>query len=141
MKMKLLKLLPLLLAASYLPAGQPRPVRGIGILFDGDGSALVPGKTLYYAVPFGCTIQGWDMTVDFGTASIDAWKVPNGSVTPTSANSITGGNTPAITNGQHVYSNNLAGWSTTSVAAHDVFGFYLKSVLSATEASLVLQCQ
>ncbi|MGI8959271.1 MAG: hypothetical protein ACR2IV_05845 [Bryobacteraceae bacterium] len=129
-------ILPVLMAS-----GGPPPVRSIGVLFDGDSSAIVSGKTVYFAVPFGCTIQGWDMTIDAGAASIDIWKRGNDSSNPTYLNSITASNTPAITQGYHVHSTNLAGWS-TSVSPYDDFGFYLKFASGGvTQASLVLQCQ
>lgn len=112
----------------------------IGATFDGNGEPLPSGKTIYFAVPFGCTIQSWDMTVDTGAASVDIWKVPNGSLNPTSANSITGGNSPAVSQGQHVHSTNLSGW-TTSVSAYDEFGFYIRNASGATQASLVMRCQ
>jgi hypothetical protein len=116
-------------------------VHPIGALFNNGGKPLVAGRTIYYAVPYGCMINGWDMTVDLGTASIDVWKI-SGSVNylPTSANTITGGNTPAVLSGQHVHSSNTTNWHHT-VSPHNAFGFYLKYVTRATRASLVLQCQ
>jgi len=67
-------------------------VRSFGAGFDGGGSALTSGKTTYFTVPFGCTITGYNITVDTGTVSLDVWKVATGTAIPVVGNSIlTGG--------------------------------------------------
>lgn len=98
------------------------------------------GDTYYFTVPFACTITGWNMTVDTGTATVDVWKIASGTAIPTVSNSITASALPAIASGTALHSTTLTGW-TTSVAANDVFAFNLSAVSSATKVSLVLQCQ
>lgn len=121
-------------------AGGGTVIHSIGATFDGGGSAMTAGKTVYVTVPFSCTIQAWNITVDTGTATIDVWKIATGTAIPTVSNTITASATPAIASGTAIHSTSLTGW-TTSVSANDIFGINLKVVSSATQASLVIQCQ
>jgi hypothetical protein len=114
-------------------------IRSIGGGFDGGGSALTAGGVTYFTVPFACTIQAWNITVDTGTITFDVWKVASGTAIPTVANTITASALPAISTGTAIHSTTLTGW-TTSVAANDIFGIDINAVSSATKASLVLQC-
>jgi hypothetical protein len=115
-------------------------VHPIGYIFDGGGSALTNGRTYTYFVPFACTIQAWNMTVDTGTATVDIWKVASGTAIPTITNTITASALPAIASGTALHSTTLTGW-TTSVSANDIIAFNLNTVASATMVSIVLQCQ
>jgi hypothetical protein len=114
-------------------------IRSIGGGFDGGGSALSSGGVTYFTVPFACTIQAWNITVDTGTITFDVWKVASGTAIPTVSNSITASALPAISTGTAIHSTTLTGW-TTSVSANDIFGIDINAVSSATKASLVLQC-
>jgi hypothetical protein len=126
--------------SGLVPVSQlPNPTRAIGYVFDGGGSTLPAGRTGYYTVPFSCTIRAWNLTVDTGTVTIDAWKAATGAGIPTVSNTITASATPAIASGTALHSTTLTGW-TTAVNANDVFGFNVKAVSSATLASLVLEC-
>lgn len=120
-----------------LPTGMS--FRSIGASFDGGGVALTAGKTIYFTVPFPCTITAWNIAVDTGTATIDIWKIATGTAIPTASNSITSAAIPAISVGTAVHSTVLTNW-TTSVAQNDIFGINLKIVSGATYANLVLQC-
>src|SRR5581483_11421774 len=44
------------------------------------GTALSAGTTQYTTVPFSCDIQGWNLTVDAGTATVDIWKKAAGPI-------------------------------------------------------------
>jgi hypothetical protein len=125
------------LSSSAVPANVK--IRSIGYVFDGAGAILQAPRTSYYTVPFACTISAWNITVDAGTATVDVWKVASGTAIPTAANKITGSATPAISTGTAIHSTTLTGW-TTSVSANDVFGFNLSAVTSATNVSIVLEC-
>lgn len=128
-------------AQSAVPITFPTtPVRAIGATFDGQGSALSNGKTIYYTAPFACTINAWNMTVDTGTATIDIWKIASGTAIPTVTNTITASALPAISTGTAKHSTTLTGW-TTAVTANDIFGFNINAVSGATEISIVLGCQ
>lgn len=115
----------------------PTVAHTIGLIFP---TSSAVGYTDYYTVPFACTINAWNMTVNTGTATVDVWKVASGTAVPTVTNTITASATPAISTGTALHSTVLTGW-TTAVAANDVVAFNLKAVASATKVSLVLQCQ
>lgn len=115
--------------------------RSIGAGFDGSGSALTSGSTatVYFTVPFTCTIVAWNITVDTGTITFDIWKIATGTAIPTSSNSITASALPAISTGTAIHSTTLTGW-TTSVNVNDIFGVNINTVASATKASLIIEC-
>lgn len=118
-------------------------VHSIGAGFDGGGSALTSGSTstTYFTVPYGCTIQAWNITVDTGTISFDVWKIATGTAIPTSANTILSGGFLAIATGTALHSTSLTDFTTTTVTQNDIFGINIEAVSSATKASLVMQCQ
>lgn len=103
-------------------------------------SALTAGATTYFVFPFACNIVAWNVSVNAGTATIDIWKIASGTAIPTVANTITGANTPEISSGTSVHSTNVSGWSTTAVSANDIFGINLKTVATATTATLTVEC-
>lgn len=115
--------------------------RTIGAGFDGGGSVLKTGSTatVYFTVPFACTISAWNITVDTGTITFDVWKVATGTAIPTVTNTITASALPAISTGTAIHSTTLTGW-TTAVSANDIFGINVNTVATATKASLTLQC-
>jgi hypothetical protein len=101
---------------------------------------LAAGNTGYLTMPYACTISGWNISVDAGTASVDVWKVATGTAIPTVSNTITASATPAIAAGTAIHSATLTGW-TTSVAANDVIGINLKAVSGAAFVNLTVECQ
>ncbi len=115
-------------------------IHSLGASFDGGGSPLVSGKTVYFTVPFACTIQAWNIAVDTGTATVDVWKIATGTAIPTIANTITASALPAISTGTAIHSTTLTGW-TTSVAANNIFGINLNAVSGATFVNFQGQCQ
>jgi hypothetical protein len=114
-------------------------VHAFGASFGGNGSALTP-NTVYTTIPYACTIQAWNITVDAGTATVDLWKIATGTAVPTIANTITAAALPAISSGTAIHSTTLTGW-TTSVTANDILGVNLKVVSGATYLNIVVQCQ
>jgi len=123
--------------ASQVPANLRS--RAVGMVFSGGGSTLSPGAIYYLTTPFACTISGWNLAVDAGTATVDIWKTATGTAIPTSGNSITASARPAISTGTALHSTTLTGW-TTAVSANDVWGFNLESVSGATVVSIVVEC-
>ena len=106
---------------------------------DPAGSALATGVLGYVVVPNACTIAGWDIVVDAGTATVDVWKVGTGTAKPTVSNTITASAKPAISTGTVIHSTTLTGW-TTSVTAFDVIGFNLDTVATAKYITVQLFC-
>lgn len=115
-------------------------IRSFGAGFDGGGSALTTGKTTYYTIPFACTIAAYSITVDTGTVSLDVWKVATGTAIPTVSNSILTGGFLALSTGTALHSTSTALFTTTTVSANDIVGINLEAVASATQVSLVIQC-
>jgi len=115
-------------------------IRSIGASFDGGGSPLSTGKTVYFTAPFACTIAAWNITADTGTVSFDVWKIATGTAIPTVANSIMTGGFLSLGSGTAVHSTTLTNFTTTAVSANDIFGINIEAVSGATELSLVIQC-
>lgn len=113
-------------------------IRCFGVTLDGGGSALTTGQKGYITVPYAGTITAWSITADAGTCTFDIWKIASGTAVPTVANTITAAAKPALSSGTAVRSTSLPGW-TTSVAANDLFGYYLDAVATATKLSLVVE--
>jgi hypothetical protein len=115
------------------------PVRTIGETFDLGGTPLSAGVTKYLTVPFACTMAGWNLAVDQGTATVQIWKAPTGTAVPTVANSIsTAGVT--ISTGTAVHSTDMTDFTSVAVAANDIFGFNLSAVTSSTFLNVTLEC-
>lgn len=100
------------------------------VVGDPAGDALATGVLGYLTVANACTIIGWDILVDAGTATVDIWKIATGTAIPTDTNSITASAQPAISTGTAIHSTTLTGWTTT-VAAFDIIGFNLDAVATA----------
>jgi len=115
-------------------------IRTIGAGFDGSGSALSSGKTVYFTVPYACTVAGYNITADTGTVSFDIWKVATGTAIPTVSNTILTGGYLALSSGTALHSTSTSLFTTTAVSANDIVGVNLEAVSSATIVSLVIQC-
>jgi hypothetical protein len=128
-----------------IPSGAPssnQNIRSFGGSFDGGGSALTVGAVAYVTVPFACTIAGYGLTLaPSGTISFDVWKIPTGTAIPTVANTIISGSSYlSISSGTAVFSTSTAAFTTTTVAAKDILAFEVQAVGTATQASIVIQC-
>jgi hypothetical protein len=117
-------------------------VRSFGGSFDGGGAALTAGatQTVYYTMPFACTITGYNITADAGTVSFDVWKVATGTAIPTVGNSILTGGFLALSSGTALHSTSVTLFTTTTVTAFDIIGVNLEAVATATKVSLVIPC-
>lgn len=117
------------------------PARAIGVAVgDPAGSTLATGVLGYVVVPYACTIAGWDIVVDAGTATVDVWKIATGTAKPTVSNTITASAKPAISTGTAIASTTLTSW-TTSVSAGDIMGFNLDAVATAKYITVDVRCQ
>ncbi len=115
-------------------------VHSFGATFDGGGSAITANKTQYFTVPYACTIQAWNATVDTGTITFKLWKIATGTAIPTVSNVI---NTSGvgISSNTAIHSTTLSDFTTTTVTANDIVAVTVTAVSGATLASLVIQCQ
>jgi hypothetical protein len=115
-------------------------LHGIGCSWDGGGSALTTGLPCYTTIPYACTLTAWNILVDTGTTTIKTWKIATGTAIPTVANSISTAGV-AIAANTAVRSTVLADFTSTAFAAHDIFGFNIEAVATATKITFVLECQ
>ena len=104
------------------------------------GSALSTGVLGYVTVPFACTISGWSIQVDAGTATIKTLKVASGTAIPTlGSNSISTAGV-AISTGTVKQSTVLTDFTTTSVAANDIVAADLITTSGVGYISFQLLC-
>lgn len=118
-------------------------VRSFGATFDGGGSALTGGTTTarYLVMPAPCTIIGWSIAVDAGTATFKLWRIATGGTAiPTNSNSINTSGV-AISSGTLVRSATVSDFTSTAIAKNDVIGVNLSAVATATIATFSVQCQ
>ena len=113
---------------------------GIGYAFDGGGSALTTGNSPVITVPFACTLNAWNATVDTGTITFEVWKKATGTAVPTISDVINTSGVGISVN-TAIHSTTLTDFTTTAVAANDMVIIAITAVASATKASLVLGCQ
>ena len=109
-----------------------------GFTVDGGGSAISTGKVKgYWTCPFAGTIAGYNISVDTGTCTVKTWKVATGTAVPTIANVISTSGV-AISSGTHVTSTTTSDFTTTTVAAGDIFAWDITAVASVTQMTFEL---
>lgn len=101
-----------------------------------EGSALSTGLVRYITVPYGCTINGYDISADSGTATIKFWKVATGTALPTVSNVISTSGVQ-LTTGTTVRSSTTSDFTTTTITAGDI----LAATNTATSAAKFLQAE
>jgi hypothetical protein len=105
-------------------------------------SALTAASTTtdYLTIPFGCTIQAYNLVIDTGTITVKFWDVATGTAIPTSANSISTSGV-GISSGTAIHSTTLSDFTTTTVNADDIMAMNVTAVSGAHYVNGVLQCQ
>lgn len=118
-------------------------IRPVGCIF-GDaatGSALTTSETCYVRSPVACTIVGYSILADAGTATVKTWRVATGgTAVPTVSNSISTSGV-ALSTGTAVYSTTVTDWTSTAVAANDLLAFNLSAVSTAKQITFQIDCQ
>jgi hypothetical protein len=76
--------------------------------------------------------------VDTGTATVKVWKKATGTAVPTVSDNINTSGV-AISTGTYVHSNTVSDFTTTTVAAGDIFAFNVSAVSGATELTFQLE--
>lgn len=110
----------------------------IGFAASGNGSALTTGEQVgYRRFPQAGTITGWNIGVDTGTCTIRVWKRATGTAVPTVANNINTSGV-AISSGTYVFSSTVTDFTTTAIAAGDIFVFEIFAVSGATKITFGL---
>lgn len=104
-------------------------------------SAVTPvtGQQGSYSVfPAAGSITAWNIVVDTGTATVKTWKIATGTAAPTSSNSINTSGV-SISAGTVIRSTTLTDFTTTAVAANDIFAFEITAVSGATKILFELE--
>jgi hypothetical protein len=104
------------------------------------GPALSTGWLGFYSVPLGCTISGWSILVDAGTATVKVAKVATGTAIPTTGNYIST-NGESISSGTAIQSTTVTDFTTTIINNNDIIGAYLTAVSGASFINFQLQCK
>jgi len=110
----------------------------LGFTTSNGGIQLTTGKRKGYAT---CSVAGtiskWSIAIDTGTATVKVWKIATGTAVPTISNLI---NTTGlqISSGTYVLSSTVSDFSSTAVAAGDVFAFDVSAVSAVTQMTFTL---
>lgn len=116
----------------------------IGCIFDGAGSTIPTNQTFRIPIPCSGTIIGYDIsTPDSGAATVATWKKAVGNSIPTAGDSISisGITLTTASDGTRKKSTVVTDFTTTDVAAYDMFAFSVTSVTSLTRLNFVLYIQ
>src|ERR1017187_10874056 len=82
------------------------------------GSAISAGILGYLTVPFACSITGWSIQVDAGTATVKTLKVAAGTAIPTIGSNSISTSGVAISTGTVLQSTTLTDFTSTTVTAN-----------------------
>ena len=103
-------------------------------------TALTTSNVAYLTVPFACTINAYNLTIDAGTITVKFWKIATGTAIPTVSNSISTSGV-GIASGTAIHSTTVTDFTTTSVAANDIMAMAVTVVATAKTITGVLSCQ
>lgn len=103
------------------------------------GSALTTSEVGYITVPYACTITGWHIMADSGTATVKVARINGGTALPTISNSI---NTSGVSlsTGTKIDSTTVTDFTSTAIAKNDTLGFFLTAVSGAKQITFQLDC-
>jgi len=104
-----------------------------------DPSVISTGEKGHLVIPFDCEIQSVTLLADqIGSIQIDIWKDTYANFPPDDADSICGGNEPAISSAQKYEDSTLTGWTTT-INAGDILAFNVDSCTDITRVTIALK--
>lgn len=113
----------------------------IGVIIDGEGSAVTTGQKGYVEVPCNCTIKRSTLLADqSGSAVVAVWKTNYAGFPPASGNSIVASAPPTLSSQQNAQDSTLSGW-TTSLNAGDILAYNVNSASTVQRLTLSLLCQ
>lgn len=102
-------------------------IGSVGFSF-GKTSGIAVGKTKGFLVcPYAATITAFNFVIDTGTATVKVWKIATGTAKPTNADSINTSGV-SISSGTALRSTTLTDFTTTAVAANDIFAFEITAL-------------
>lgn len=104
------------------------------------GSALTTSEVGYITVPFACTVTGWHIMVDSGTATIKVARVNGGTALPTVGSNSISTSGVSLSTGTKVDSTTLTDFTSTAIAANDTLGYFVTAVSGAKQITFSLDC-
>jgi hypothetical protein len=106
------------------------------------GSAISTGILGYQTIPIGCTLTGWYIAVDAGTATVKTLKVATGTAIPTLGSNSISTSGVSISTGTVIQSTTLTDFTTTTFSAKDIVAADLitTSGVGFIDFQLVLGC-
>lgn len=115
-------------------------IGSFGATFDGGGAPLTVGTKAYTRVPFACTVTGWSVIVDTGTATVDVWRQATAATDlPAVGDEIAGTDHPTIA-ANNVVKAAVGAWTSTAIAADDVIAFNIDAASGVTWLQVVIEC-
>lgn len=105
------------------------------------GTALSTGILSYITVPFNCTINGWNIAVDAGTATIKFLKVAAGTAIPTLGSNSINTSGVAISSGTVIQSTTLTDFTTTTITANDIMAADITTTSGVGFIDAQVNCQ
>lgn len=121
-----------------LPSFTSTTSGSFGININNGSSVISTGFKGYVKIPYNGVINSWTIMGSVsGSVTIDIWKDSENNFPPTSADTITGGNYPSLSN-QYINSDNvLTGWI-TGFSTNDIFAFNVLSASGVTNINLTI---
>lgn len=104
------------------------------------GSPISAGILGYQTVPFACTISGWSIQVDGGTATVKTLKVASGTAIPTLGSNSISTSGVAIASGTAIQSTTVTDFTTATVSANDIVAADLITTSGVGYISFELVC-
>lgn len=114
-------------------------IRSFSGSFDGGGTALSSGKTVYTTIPYACTISAYNIVADTGTATIKFWRLATGTAIPTVSNTISSSGI-SLSSNTAIHSTTVSDFTSLAIAANDIIGINLFAVATATFVNVVIEC-
>jgi hypothetical protein len=126
-------------AASEITSGTLDNARlGTGNLTFKIDTTTTGAKSLFFRVPYACTITGWELVANTsGSVVVDIWKDTYANFPPAVGDTITASAKPTLTAESKANSTTLTGW-TTALAAGDYIEVNVDSVTTITNVTLTL---
>ena len=91
-------------------------------------------------VPFACTIKGWSIQVDAGTATVATLKVASGTAVPTLGSNSISTSGVSISSGTVVQSTTVSDFTATTVSKNDIVAADLTAVSGVGYINFQLIC-
>lgn len=125
-----------------LPATPATVTHAVTFVVDGAGQLITTGVKAYIKIPYGGTLQGWDLIgAPVGSVTLDIYRATDTNGLPSA--SIVGGSgtKPALSSAVENKSTSFTNWTSTTLNAHDNLAVSLSGIVDTTYVALTLYYQ